>query len=188
MRSLLLASCTLLLTTFLLACSQAQQAEPSAQESTREADEEAIRVLIQEYAAAFSAGDVARLLACYTEDAVRMPPAAPAYTGRAAFEEGFRKKFEQFSYQLTWPAEEIVMAAGWAFHQRTYISKLTPVAGGEVIEGSGKAVAILQKQPDNSWKIAREIWNSDSPGASQAENNPNQAVGQGAVVKGGSTQ
>ncbi len=173
MRSLLICSCTLLLTTFLLACSQATQAEPTAQESTTEADEEAIRVLIQEYAAAFSAGDVARLLACYTEDAVRMPPAAPAYTGRAAFEEGFRKKFEQFSYQLTWPAEEIVMAAGWAFHQRTYISKLTPVAGGEVIEGSGKAVAILQKQPDNSWKIAREIWNSDSPGANRVGNNPN---------------
>ncbi len=164
MRSHLRCPCTLLLTIFLLACSPAQQAEPTAQEPTREADENAIRALLQEYAAAFSAGDVARLLACYTEDAVRMPPAAPAYTGRAAFEEGFRSKFEQFSYQLTWPTEEIVVADGWAFHQRSYTSRLTPVGGGEVIEGSGKAIAIFQKQPDNSWKIAREIWNSDSPG------------------------
>ena len=173
MRSHLLCSCTFLLVIFHLACSPAQQAGPNAQEPTREADEKAIRALTKEYAAAFNAGDVARLLACYTEDAVRMPPAAPAYTGRAAFEEGFRAKFEQFSYQLGWPTEEVVVADGWAFHQRTYISRLTPVAGGEVIEGSGKAIAILQKQPDNSWKIAREIWNSDSPGASQAGNNPN---------------
>ena len=163
MQSYLLYPVTLLLILVPLACTPAQQAEPTAQEPTTVADEKAVRALTEEYAAAFSAGDVTRLLACYSEDAVRMPPSAPAYTGRAAFEEGFRTKFERFSYQLTWPTEEMVVADGWAFHQRTYISKLTPVAGGEVIEGSGKAVAILQKQPDHSWKIAREIWNSDSP-------------------------
>ena len=173
MRYLLLCPCTLLLTIVLLACTPVQRAERTAQEPAAEADEKAIRALTEEYAAAFSAGDVVRLLACYTEDAVRMPPDAPAYTGRAAFEEGFRSKFEQFSYQLVWPKEEIVVADGWAFHQRTYRSRLTPVGGGEVIEGSGKAIAIFQKQPDNSWRIAREIWNSDSPGASRVGDNPN---------------
>ncbi len=55
------------------------------------------------------------------------------------------------------------MADGWAFHRGTYTIRLTPVAGGEVIGENGKVIVIFQKQPDGSWKIAREIWNRDNP-------------------------
>ena len=126
-------------------------------------DAAAIQTLTEEWTAAFNAGDATTLAAWYADDAVRMPPNAPAYTGPEAAKEAFRRLFEQFSGELTWPTEEIVVADGWAFHRGTYTIRLTPVAGGEVIGESGKVIVIFRRQPDGSWKIAREIWNRDNP-------------------------
>jgi uncharacterized protein (TIGR02246 family) len=136
----------------------AQEAGPLSEE-----DAAAIQALVDEWTVAFNAGDVAGLVALYTDDAVRMPPNAPAYTGREAIEEAFSGLFEQFSGELTWPTEEIVVADGWAFHRGTYTARLAPVAGDDVIEESGKVIVIFQQQPNGSWKVAREIWNSDLP-------------------------
>ena len=139
--------------------------QPRAQEAARSSEEDAaaIQALVDEWTVAFNAGDVAGLVALYTDDAVRMPPNAPAYTGREAIEEAFSGLFEQFSGELTWPTEEIVVADGWAFHRGTYRAGLAPVAGDDVIEESGKVIVIFQQQPNGSWKVAREIWNSDLP-------------------------
>ena len=136
---------------------------PAAEET--EADVAAIQAVAAEWIAAVNAGDLARVVAEYTDDAVRMPPGRPAYVGKEAIEEDFRGSFEQFSAEFTWPTEEeeIVVADGWAFHRDNYTARLTPVAGGEVIEVVGKVIVIFQQQPDGSWKHAREIWNSDNP-------------------------
>ena len=55
------------------------------------------------------------------------------------------------------------MADGWAFHRGTYRVRLAPVAGDDVTEESGKVIVIFQQQPDGSWLIVVEIWNSDQP-------------------------
>jgi len=137
--------------------------QPAAEQT--EADVAAIQAAAKEWMPAVKAGDVARVVAMYTDDAVRMPPGAPAYAGKEAIEEAFRGFFEEFSSEGTWPTKEaeIVVADGWAFHRDTYTARHTPVAGGEVIEESGKVLVIWQKQPDGSWKHAREIWNRDNP-------------------------
>ncbi len=140
--------------------------QPAAEQT--EADVAAIQAVAKEWIAAFSAGDVARLVALYTDDAVRMPPGAPANAGKEAIQEAFRGLLERFSAELTWPTEEeeLVVADGWAFHRDKYTARLTPVAGGEVIEEVGKVIVIFQQQPDGSWKHAREIWNFDKPSPS----------------------
>ncbi len=137
--------------------------QPAAEQT--EADVAAIQAVAKEWMPAVKAGDVARLVAMYTDDAVRMPPGAPAIAGKEVIKEAFRGLFEEFSAELTWPTgeEEIVVADGWAFHRDTYTVRLTPVAGGEVIEESGKVLVIFQQLPDGSWKHAREIWNRDNP-------------------------
>ncbi len=137
--------------------------QPAAEQ--KEADVAAIQAVAKEWIAALNAGDVARLVAEYTDDAVRMPPGAPAYAGKEAIEEAFRGFFEQFSAEITWPTgkEEIVVADGWAFHRDKYTARLTPVAGGEVIEEVGKVIFIFHQQSDGSWKLALEIWNLDNP-------------------------
>ena len=137
----------------------------SAAERT-DADVAAIQTLLQAWKTAAEAGDVAGILACYNDDIVQMPPDAPANRGKQAIEEYYRPGFELFSIEATWPVEgteEIIVADGWAFHLSEYIERFTPKDGGEMIEVRGKIIEICQKQPDGSWKFAREIWNRNSP-------------------------
>lgn len=131
-----------------------------------EADVAAIQGLLQAWGASVEAGDVAGLVALYTDDIVQMPPDKPANRGRQAIEEYYRGGFELFSVEATWPVEgteEIIVAGGWAFHLSEYILRFIPKAGGETIEERGKIIEICRQQPDGSWKFAREIWNRNSP-------------------------
>ena len=149
----------------LLSC--APQTQPVAEEVvSTEADVAAIRVLSERWIAAVEAGDVDGVLALYTDDAVRLPPDGPAYSGKEAFEEYFSGAFEQFSIGCVWPVEgteEIVVADGWAYHLSEYAMTVTPKEGGETMEENGKVLEIIQRQSDGSWKFAREIWNTTPP-------------------------
>jgi len=128
-------------------------------------DATAIQTLADEWTAAWNAGDVAGLLVLYADDAVRMPPNGPTYSGKAAIEEAFTSFFEQFSGDLDWPTEEIIVAGDWAFHRGTFTADLTPLGEGEVMHVGGEVLVIFQRQPDGSWKAAREIWTDDeTPG------------------------
>ncbi len=149
----------------LLTC--APQTQPVVEEAaSTEADVAAIRALAEQWIAAFETGDVEGLVALYTDDAVRLPADGPSYSGTAAFEEYFRGIFEEFSFEVVWPVEgteEIIVADGWAYHLSEYIVMATPKEGGETMEEKGNVVEIIQRQPDGSWKIAREIWNHPPP-------------------------
>jgi uncharacterized protein (TIGR02246 family) len=131
-----------------------------------ESDVVAIQALVAAWGAAVEAGDVAGVVAVYTDDVVQMPPDAPANKGKQAIEVVYRGFFEAFTVGVNWPVEgteEIIVADGWAFYISEYIESFTPKAGGETIEEHGKIIEICQKQPDGSWRFAREIWNRNSP-------------------------
>ena len=131
-----------------------------------EADAKAIQALVQAWGAAVETGDVAEVMNLYTDDIVRMPADAPTIRGKQAIEEAFRGGFELFSIEVIWPVEgteEIIVADDWAFHLSEYLEKFTPKAGGETFEERGKIIEILKRQPDGSWRFAREIWNRNSP-------------------------
>jgi len=135
----------------------AEQAEP---------DVVTIQALVAAWGTAIEAGDVAGVVAVYTDDVVQMPPDAPANKGKQAVEVVYRGILEAMSVGVTWPVEgteEIIVADGWAIYLSEYIESFTPKAGGETIEEHGKIIEICQKQPDGSWRFAREIWNRNSP-------------------------
>ncbi len=131
-----------------------------------EADVAAIQALVEAFCTAVEAGDIAGYIVLYNDDIVQMPPDAPAVRGKQALEEKCLGLFELFSVEVTWPVEgteEIIVADGWAFHLSEFYEGLTPKAGGDKIEMRGKIIEVCQKQPDGSWKFAREIWNLNSP-------------------------
>ncbi|MDA2923146.1 nuclear transport factor 2 family protein [Acidobacteria bacterium AH-259-L09] len=127
-------------------------------------DLEAINGLREEYIAAANAGDVDGWLATLTDDAVFMPPNELAVAGKAAIRSWVVKSFfDPFDIQLSFSHQEVEVAGDWAFVQGRFSYSLTPKAGGEVIEESGKFIDILKRQSDGSFKYARAIWNSDNP-------------------------
>ena len=75
-------------------------------------------------------------------------------------------EFTQEDFELI--SEEIEIVGPWAFDRGTYRWRGVPRPGGDPVSDHGKYLVILQRQPDGSWKVARDMDNSDRPLAQTA--------------------
>ncbi len=148
-----------------IACAPAaDQGEPAAGDMvSTEADIEAIDALRGSFAAAMSAQDVDGVMVNYAEDAVQMPPNEPALRGTGAIRARHQAFLDQYDIVLENPAEEIFVTGDWGILRGSYVINLTPKADGEPIQDAGKYLVTWRKQPDGSWRVAHQIWNSDNP-------------------------
>lgn len=97
----------------------------------------------------------------YTEDAMFMPPNRAAVEGRTAIEEWLEDSPPMTDFKLN--TEEIDGRGDLAFVRGTYSMAFVPEGASEPVQDNGKYIEIRRKQPDGSWLIARDIFNSDLP-------------------------
>ena len=127
------------------------------------ADPEKINRAREAHAAAVNAGDAAAWAALFTEDGVQMPPNAPANVGRETIRRWSEALLSAFRAEFALSVEEVRVSGDWAFERGTYTIGLAPTAGDDPMRDSGKYITIYQRQPGGSWRLARDIWNSDRP-------------------------
>lgn len=147
----------------------ASHARPAARATADEqADQEAIRRLVGLWSSAVNAGDAVGYAVLFTDDAVVMRYDGPKIVGKAAVRAWVQRAFDQFTYQETnFPIEEIKIFAQSAYARGAYTQRMSLKNGAASIELRGKYVAILEREPDSSWKLSRTIWNSDIPAPSR---------------------
>ncbi len=133
------------------------------QATATQVDAEAIMMLLTEYDAAATAGNVDAVMALYADDAVSMPPDAPARTGKEEIRAAFVAVLEENTVQLTSQVDEVRVSGDLAFLRAAYDETVTPKAGGEPTQLHGKWLVILERQPDGSWKSWREMWSVYTP-------------------------
>ena len=124
--------------------------------------EEAVDRLRQDFNAAYNAADAAAIANLVTEDVVWMPPGNPAVEGRQAVKDRYAAQFKELAPRFELHPGEIQASCTWAFLRGSYTRTDTPRQGGEPIGYKCKYLMIMQRQPDGGWKIARDIWNSDT--------------------------
>jgi len=123
-----------------------------------------VAALYREYEASVLAGDVERWVAQWVEDGVQLPPDFPMNVGRDQIREWMEGMFESFRFLEFDIAEEDVEASGdVASAYGTYTWLAEPRAGGDQISYDGKFLTLFRKQPDGSWKIYRDVFNSNVP-------------------------
>jgi len=132
-----------------------------------EADAAAVRSVFDEATAALNpgGGDIVDLDA---EDAVIMYANGPAVIGKEAIRTREQRFADQATFEETRSVEEIVVSGDWAFVRWTGTGTVTPKDSGESSEFNRKGITNFQRQADNSWKIARVIWNSNLPLAARS--------------------
>jgi len=144
----------------------------SIQVTVVEPDSAAMRQAIDSidtrYAAAFKRGDAAELAAFYTEDAVLMPANMPAWQGRAAISQGLTGFLAQFTISdARLATQDLIITGYYVIERGTYTWAMHPktaTAGTPDIVDNGKYLTVWERQDDGSWKISRDISNSDRPG------------------------
>jgi ketosteroid isomerase-like protein len=99
--------------------------------------------------------------AYYAEDAVVLPPNGPAVQGWALMESWFAAfpPMSDFGPQII----EVEGRGDLAFVRGTYSMMLTLPGAAEPTNDTGKYIEIWRKQTDGSWRVVRDMFNSDLP-------------------------
>lgn len=118
------------------------------------------------FAAAVLKGDTAALAGSYTDDAIFMGADDPAVRGHDAIAKNFAgmmagMKLTAFKLQ----AQDVIVAGDYAIETGAYDMTFTTTKASKPNHGVGKYLVVWKKQPDGSYKMLRDIYNSDLPPA-----------------------
>jgi ketosteroid isomerase-like protein len=97
----------------------------------------------------------------YADNARVLPPNMPAVEGQAAI----AQLYTGMGHPKTFKFGPLTIegGGGTAYVEGTYEGTFVPPGGGDPVADKGKFFATLQKQADGSWKLSRDMWNSDQP-------------------------
>ena len=115
----------------------------------------------REIGKAFSSGDIAALAAFYTEDAVVLPPNSQMIRGRKAIEEFWKGAVGMGVRSIQLSTIDVQSSGDLAYEIGNATMQIQP-QGGSASRETVKYVVVWKRQPDNSWKLAADIWNSSS--------------------------
>jgi uncharacterized protein (TIGR02246 family) len=122
----------------------------------------AVKEIYSEYAASLNSGDLERWISLWTDDGVQMPPGAPTVIGKQRIRAAVKGSLDQLTFDMEIPpSEEVRVAGDWAFARGNYSATMTSKQGRDAIEIDGKYLTIFEKQADGSWKIHRDVFNSN---------------------------
>lgn len=127
------------------------------------ADIAAIREYNAQWLKALSTGDSKLLSSLTAEEHITFPPNQPPNVGKAANDAVNAKMLEQYAVEEIWNPQDQVVAGDWAYERGSFTATMTPKAGGATQHFSGNYLRILKRQADGSWKMIREMANSDRP-------------------------
>lgn len=138
------------------ACVQSQPPALSTSDST------ALRALDSAFVGAILRRDWSALASQYADDAVLMPPAAPAVTGPTAISAWFAGAGLEL-LEFTTHLSAMEGQSNFAALRGTYRMVFTVPSAPVPVTDSGKFVWLARRGPDQRWRITTDIWNTNAP-------------------------
>jgi ketosteroid isomerase-like protein len=112
--------------------------------------------------------DIEGWIALWAADGVQLPPDAPALHGTAQIRSVIgpwmeKNQARMSSIQAVIQSEETQAFGDWVFSSGSYIFRMQPKSGGPPEVTDGKFLTVFRRQPDGSWRIRRDCFNSNVP-------------------------
>ncbi len=125
-----------------------QSAQPAGQ--GKQADEQAIRAMVDTWLAANKAGDIKTILNLMADDVVFLTPGREPF-GKEVFAKANQ---EDLKMDASIDIKEIEVIGDWAW-MRSFL-RVTFTTDGVAKKHSGHILTILNKRPDGQWVIKRD--------------------------------
>lgn len=146
---------------FVIALSFSGCQQPPDAVRTGTADLDALEQVRDRHVAAVLNQDVEAGVATYSNGAVVVPPNHPGAVGTEEIRSWLQGTFESFTVeQLEMTFEQYTLQEELAAVHYRYSWAVGP-KGGEPIPDTGQGLFVFERQPDGSWLIAYDLWNSD---------------------------
>jgi uncharacterized protein (TIGR02246 family) len=129
-------------------------------------DINAIKEMLSQYADGCNTGDFDLWISLWADDGVQMPPDIPVRIGKEQIREGMKPAFDQMNLEIAITSiDEARVYGGLGLTRCKYTLKMTPKESGETIDAmpDGKALTLYERQPDGSWRIVYDCYNSNVP-------------------------
>jgi ketosteroid isomerase-like protein len=123
--------------------------------------EQEIKDVTIKFGEAFNRGDVAAAVEFYTDDAKFLHPGTEIVSGKQGIKEFFEIGRAFGLRKLNFIPVEIEYDGNLAYERG--IIHMEMEAEGKLMTDKGKYLVVMKRQPDSSWKVAVDIWNSDLP-------------------------
>ena len=112
-------------------------------------------------AAALTKEDAAAQVAHYTPDGIVMMSNTPAWKGREEIQKHATEMFDAVDAKdVKFTTLDVDVSGDLAVETGTYVMTIVP-KGGKPMPDTGKYITVWKRQADGSWKIYRDISNSD---------------------------
>jgi uncharacterized protein (TIGR02246 family) len=101
----------------------------------------------------------------YADDAIVMNPGTESWRGREAIRKGFSGMATAMTVKdFNLKTDDVALGGDLAVETGSYEMTVQP-KGGKEMKDKGKYVVVWKRQADGSWKIVRDVFNSDVPPA-----------------------
>ncbi len=125
-------------------------------------DRKAVDRVRMEFNAASRSSDAEALASLLDRDAVWMPPGREPIVGREAVEDYYTQRFRDKRSEIRLHPGTIQWMGNWAVLHSTFSRTDVEISDRTEQVVSGNYMWVLRKQPDNTWKVARDVWNEIS--------------------------
>jgi uncharacterized protein (TIGR02246 family) len=120
-----------------------------------QADEKAIRELIDQWMRATTDGDLPQVLSLMADDVVFLIPGQSPMRGKEAFAAGFRAALQHVRIESRSEIEEIKFAGDWAYCWNHLWVTVTPLEGAPQ-RREGYTLSIFGKNSNGKWLLVRD--------------------------------
>ena len=122
---------------------------------------QAVLAIAKREPAVMSAGDIEGYMSLLADSAISMRPGGVSMEGKE-----LRDWLAEFlrSSSVEWIKYEhghTQLSGDLAFHDYAYEWRVTSRSEGKSVTGKGKGIQMFTKLSDGSWKLVRNIWNSN---------------------------
>jgi ketosteroid isomerase-like protein len=124
--------------------------------------EPALRAQEDAWLKAFQAHDLNKALAFLAPGAVAMAPNAPPAKTQKELHEAY-VPLASADTKINFKADYVAASGDLGVTSGPY--QITMMDNGKKVDDKGKYVTVWKKQADGSWKVVRDIFNSDMPAA-----------------------